>query len=55
MDNNLMKFWLTCPFCQKKFGIDPYIVMKYIDRLFSSLGREIKRKADEKMNKKEPS
>ena len=53
MNKELMKFWLTCPFCKKKFGIDYSIVMKYIDRLFSSLGEDIKKKAEEKIKEQE--
>ena len=53
MDKEMMKFWLTCPFCKKKFGVYPDIVVKYVDRLIGSLGEDIRKKYDEKAKEQE--
>lgn len=53
MDKEMMKFWLTCPFCKKKFGVYPDIVIKYVDRLFGSLGEGIKKQFEGKVRKTE--
>ena len=53
MDKEMMKFWLTCPFCKKKFGVYPDIVIKYMDRLFGSLGEGIKKQFEGKVRKTE--
>lgn len=39
------KFWVTCPSCEQKFGVKPQTVLKYVDRLFSELGKKIEKKA----------
>lgn len=44
MEEQKTKFWLTCPYCKKKFGVAPLVVLKYVDRLFSQLGRTGKHK-----------
>ena len=27
------KFWVTCPDCKRKFGVNPGVVLKYMNRL----------------------
>lgn len=33
MNKELMKFWVTCPKCKQKFGVEPKVVMKYLERV----------------------
>lgn len=33
MNSNNLKFWVTCPYCRKKFGTSPELVFKYLDRI----------------------
>jgi len=42
MNQEKMKFWLTCPYCKRKFGVPPEVVMKYADRLFAQLEGELR-------------
>ena len=28
-----MKFWITCPRCKHKFGVDVGVVFKYLERI----------------------
>jgi hypothetical protein len=48
MNRESLKFWLTCPYCQRKFGVAPEMVFKYADRLFSQIGQEIEEQAKTK-------
>jgi hypothetical protein len=48
MNKERMKFWLTCPFCQRKFGVGPEMVLKYTDRLFNQINQEIEEEAKAK-------
>lgn len=47
MNKELLKFWVTCPDCKRKFGVDPFIVLKYVDRLFNELGDRIKERGEQ--------
>lgn len=33
MNKEKMKFWIACPKCGQKFGVEPKLVMKYIGRV----------------------
>jgi len=35
-NSQLMRFWITCPDCKRKFGVGPKIVMKYIGRIIDT-------------------
>lgn len=52
MDKQRLNFFLTCPFCKRKFGVTPETVFKYLDRLFNQLDQEMK-KVEEKVRKRE--
>lgn len=52
MDKQRLNFFLTCPHCQKKFGIRPEIVLKYLDRLFDQLEDDLREKVEEKVRNK---
>ena len=53
MDKQRLNFFLTCPFCKKKFGVTPDTVFKYLDRLFNELDQNLKKKAEEQERKEE--
>lgn len=46
MNKELMKFWITCPKCKHKFGIEPRIIMKYLERVMDKTGKKIDALAD---------
>ena len=52
MDKQRLNFFLTCPFCKKKFGVTPETVFKYLDRVFNDIDQEMK-KVEEKVRKRE--
>jgi len=52
MEKQKLNFFLTCPFCKKKFGVIPETVFKYLDRVFNDIDQELK-KAEEKVRKRE--
>jgi len=33
MDKQRLNFFLTCPSCKRKFGVEPEVVFKYVHRL----------------------
>jgi hypothetical protein len=35
------RFWLTCPACQKKFGVKPSAVFKYLNRVIEEMKQEM--------------
>jgi len=37
MDSRSLKFWVTCPYCRKKFGTSPELVFKYLDRIMPEI------------------
>lgn len=37
MDKENLKFWVTCPYCRKKFGTSPELVFKYLDRIMPEI------------------
>ncbi len=37
MNSNNLKFWVTCPYCRKKFGTSPELVFKYLDRIMPEM------------------
>jgi len=37
MDNENLKFWVTCPYCRKKFGSSPELVFKYLDTIMPEM------------------
>ncbi len=37
MDSKNLKFWVTCPYCRKKFGTSPELVFKYLDRIMPEI------------------
>jgi len=41
MNKELLKFWITCPDCKKKFGVEPKLVMKYIGRVIDQHKRKV--------------
>jgi len=47
MNKEGAKFWITCPHCKQKFGIDPKIIIKYADRLINRLESKIQERAKE--------
>jgi len=51
MEKQRLNFFLTCPFCKKKFGIKPETVFKHMDRLFNQLEQNLRKKAEEKVRK----
>ena len=52
MEKQRLNFFLTCPFCKKKFGVSPETVFKYLDRVFKQLDQELN-KVEEKVRKRE--
>lgn len=42
-----MKFWVTCPHCKRKFGVDAMVVAKYLDRLFDQMAKFIEERRTE--------
>jgi len=53
MDKERLKFFITCPFCQKKFGILPSVVFKYVDRVLEEFEKDLNQKGKE-VRKGEP-
>lgn len=53
MNKERNRFWVTCPSCKRKFGIRPQTVLKYVDRLFGELGKEIESEGKERARKQE--
>ena len=53
VDEDKMKFWITCPQCKKTFGVDAAVVFKYIDRLLGQFEERFK-KIGKDVNKGEP-
>lgn len=43
MEKQRLNFFLTCPFCKKKFGIRPETVFKYMDRLLDEIEKEFEK------------
>jgi len=43
MEKQRLNFFLTCPFCQKKFRIRPETVFKYMDRLLDEIEKEFEK------------
>jgi len=37
MHSKNLKFWVTCPYCRKKFGTSPELVFKYLDRIMPEI------------------
>lgn len=33
MNNEKKKFWAGCPYCKKKFGVEPKYIMMYLRRI----------------------
>jgi hypothetical protein len=33
MKKGTLLFWVSCPDCKRKFGIEPKYIFKYIDRM----------------------
>jgi len=54
MDKQRLNFFLTCPFCKRKFGVKPETVFKYMDRLFNQLDENLRKTVEEKVRKREP-
>jgi len=54
MEDLRRHFWLTCPYCHKRFSLAPQIVLKYVDRLFSQLGQEIEEQGRKLKAKRDP-
>jgi len=54
MEKQRLNFFLTCPFCKKKFGVKPEVVFKYMDRLFNQLDENLRKTVEEKVRKREP-
>jgi len=44
--NSNLKFWVTCPWCRKKFGTSPELVFKYLDRIMPEMEKEAGNWAD---------
>jgi len=40
MSKEKMKFWITCPSCKRKFGIDKAVVLKYLKRVERPAGEQ---------------
>ena len=56
-----MKFWITCPRCKRKFGVDAVIVWKYLERILGQHPKpyleavgEIAEELEKKESKGEP-
>ena len=52
MEKQRLNFFLTCPFCKKKFGVTPETVLKYLHRVFDDIDQELN-KVEEKVRKRE--
>ena len=52
MNNDKRKFWITCPKCKHKFGVEPELIFKYLDRLLGQVDRQLERNK-ERMKKGE--
>jgi hypothetical protein len=48
-----LKFWLTCPSCQRRFGISGGTVFKYLSRLLKQLEGEVSGQGQGKEIRKE--
>jgi len=46
MNKHLLKFWVTCPKCKQKFGVNPETVLYYLDRLFEWLKETMAKKSE---------
>lgn len=53
MEKQRLNFFLTRPFCKKKFGVTPETVFKYLYRIFDEIEQDLKNKAEEKVRKRE--
>ena len=40
MNQEKNRFWVTCPFCKKKFGVNSEKVLKHVDRLVNEGARK---------------
>ena len=36
MSNEQLKFWITCPDCQKPFGVEPRFILQYLNRVMDA-------------------
>ena len=46
MKRYLLKFWIACPKCKHKFGVNPETVLYYFDRLFEGLKESMSKKSE---------
>jgi len=53
MDREKMKFWITCPRCKRKFGVDAKVDLNYIDRLLGQFEERFK-EMEKDLKKGEP-
>ena len=53
MDKQRLNFFLTCPFCKRKFGVTPDTVFKYLHRVFDELDEDLRKKVEEQKRKEE--
>ena len=42
-----LKFWITCPECGHKFGVDSDTVFKYVDRVLEDLTESFESAAED--------
>ena len=50
MDKQRLNFFLTCPSCKRKFGVEPEVVFKYVHRLSEEI-QETKKELNEEVEK----
>jgi len=43
MNQSRLQFFVTCPSCKSKFGVNPEVVLKYLDRVLGEYAREFER------------
>ena len=48
-------FFVTCPECRHQFSVRPEVVMKYMDRFFTQLGKDLGKQKARKKDKKRKS
>ena len=51
MSTERRKFWVTCPSCKHKFGVNATTVFKYVDRVVAELANDLQKAAKKQTNR----